>query len=80
MNQHTPWSEIENVTLREIYPHADWFRLIKALPDRTIKAISRQASKMGVKRKRFVVGDRCKEIIELSERRKRAGITVVKIA
>ena len=79
MNQHTPWSEKENKTLGRFYPSADWFALIEKFPNRTIKAIARQASKMGVRRKRFVVGDKCKEIIELAERRKSAGISQRKV-
>ena len=80
MNQHTPWSETENEVLGRFYPSSDWFALIEKFPNRTIIAISRQASKIGVRRKRFVVGDMCKEIIELAQRRKSAGISQRKVA
>ncbi len=47
--QHT-WTDAENEAIRWLYPAADRVDILKAIPERTWKAIRQQAMEMGVNR------------------------------
>ena len=82
MNQHMPWSEKDLQKLKRIYPyyHGEWERLLKALPNRTKRAISRMANKTGIKRLKRPKPWLSVEIKHLRRRRMKLGIPLIKLS
>jgi len=77
-----PWTKQEIERLKILYPksHRRKWVLQDAFPDRTRRAIARAANKQGLKRQKFRRGYPISEIIELKERRMKAGITTHTLA